>query len=116
MKFPPTLLLLAAASRLCAADFPAPYNSEPGNPSPIPAAEALAKITLPLGLQATLFASEPEGQNPIAMCFDARRRLWVAENYTYAERALRLEPARPHPDFRRHGWRWPRGFPPRFHG
>ncbi|MEO7317648.1 MAG: PVC-type heme-binding CxxCH protein, partial [Chthoniobacteraceae bacterium] len=91
MKFPASLLSLAVASPLFAADFPATYNSEPGNPSPIPAAEALAKITLPAGLQATLFASEPEVQNPIAMCFDARGRLWIAENYTYAERALRFD-------------------------
>ena len=30
-------------------------------------------------------------QNPIAMSWDARGRLWVAENYTYAERPARFE-------------------------
>ena len=51
----------------------------------MPAAEAVAKMQLPPGFKATLFASEPEVQNPISMAWDARGRLWVAENYTYAE-------------------------------
>ncbi len=38
-----------------------------------------------------LFAAEPDVQNPIAMAFDARGRLWVAENYTYAERAKKFD-------------------------
>ncbi len=54
-------------------------------------AESLAALQLPPGFQATLFASEPEVQNPIAMVWDARGRLWVAENYTYAERALKFD-------------------------
>ncbi len=79
------LLLLAAAPAL-AADFPAPYNSEPESSGQPPTAEeSLAMMDLPEGFSATLFASEPEVQNPIAMAWDARGRLWVAENYTYAE-------------------------------
>jgi len=38
-----------------------------------------------------VFAAEPDVQNPIAMSWDARGRLWIAENYTYAERAKRFE-------------------------
>ncbi len=62
------------------------YDSQKtdGNPL-IPAAEAVAKFQLPPGFQATLFAAEPQVRNPIAMTFDARGRLWVAENFTYAE-------------------------------
>ncbi|MCA9226212.1 MAG: hypothetical protein KDA47_11400, partial [Planctomycetales bacterium] len=30
-------------------------------------------------------------QNPIAMTWDARGRLWIAENYTYAERSQRFD-------------------------
>lgn len=79
------LLLLAAAPAL-AADFPAPYNSEPeASGNPLPAEESLAMMELPDGFSATVFASEPEVQNPIAMAWDARGRLWVAENYTYAD-------------------------------
>lgn len=93
MNSRPLLALLACSvlAPLHAADFPAPHNSEQGNPSPISAADALAKITLPPGFSTTLFASEPEVQNPIAMSFDTRGRLWIAENYTYAERTVRFE-------------------------
>jgi len=81
-----TLLLLSATVALNAAEFPTPYDSQKtdGNPLTSPQ-EALAKFQLPPGFQATLFAAEPDVRNPIAMTFDARGRLWVAENYTYAE-------------------------------
>jgi len=79
------------ATALGAGDFPALYNTEPGNPSPMPAEEALAKIKLPPGFKATVFAAEPEVQNPIAMSFDPQGRLWVAENYTYAEAPLKFD-------------------------
>ena len=47
-----------------------------------PAAAAKA-MTLPAGFQATLFAGEPDVQQPIAMALDDRGRLWVAEAYSY---------------------------------
>jgi putative membrane-bound dehydrogenase-like protein len=75
----------------CAADFPALYNSEPGNPSPMSPQEALKALKLPDGFKATLFAAEPDVQNPIAMAWDAKGRMWVAENYTYAERTKRFD-------------------------
>ena len=81
-------------SSLARADFPAPANSGAAPHLTRPAlspAESLAALQLPPGFQATLFASEPEVQNPIAMVWDARGRLWVAENYTYAERALKFD-------------------------
>src|SRR3954462_14334162 len=83
------LLLLIASFTLAASEFPAPYNSEQGNP--ISAAEAVAKMQLPPGFKATVFAAEPDVQNPIAMAWDARGRLWVAENYTYAESGRKFE-------------------------
>lgn len=85
--------LLAATATLAAfaADFPAPYNSEPGDPSPMSPQEALQALRLPEGFKATLFAAEPDVQNPIAMAWDAKGRMWVAENYTYAERAKRFD-------------------------
>jgi putative membrane-bound dehydrogenase-like protein len=73
------------------AEFPAPYNSEPGNPSPMSPKEALKALKLPEGFSATLFAAEPDVQNPVAMAWDGRGRMWVAENYTYAERAKRFD-------------------------
>lgn len=65
-------------------DFPTPTNSERRG-EPMPPAEALANFQLPSGFQASLFAAEPDVRQPIAMAFDPRGRLWVAENYTYAE-------------------------------
>ena len=89
MKFLFFALLLTSSA--FAADFPALYNSEPGNPSPMPPQEALKALKLPKGFKATLFAAEPEVQNPIGLAWDARGRMWVAENYTYAERAKRFD-------------------------
>jgi putative membrane-bound dehydrogenase-like protein len=79
-----TLLLLLAAFSLCASEFPAPYNTELDKSTPMSATEAAARMQLPPGFRATVFAAEPDVQNPIAMAWDARGRLWVAENYTYA--------------------------------
>jgi putative membrane-bound dehydrogenase-like protein len=66
-----------------AADFPTPFNTEKG--APMPAEEAAATMQLPPGFKCVVFAAEPDVQQPIAMAWDARGRLWVAENYTYAE-------------------------------
>ena len=57
----------------------------------MPAAEAAAKMQLPEGFKATAFAAEPDVQNPIAMAWDARGRLWIAENYTYAEEGKKFD-------------------------
>lgn len=91
------LLSLAALSLLAlpalrAGEFPEPYDTEPDDPDPpMTAAEAAKTATLPEGFRLTVFASEPEVRQPIAMCFDDRGRLWVAECYTYAERPLRWD-------------------------
>jgi len=89
MKLP--LLLILVAGTLRAADFPTPYNSEPDQSGPMPASEAAAKMKLPPGFKATVFAAEPEVQNPIGLSWDARGRLWIAENYTYAEGGVRFD-------------------------
>jgi len=87
----PILLSLCLLGSSLSADFPALYNSEPGKPSPMSAQEALKALKLPEGFKATLFAAEPDVQNPIGMAWDAKGRMWVAENYTYAERAKRFD-------------------------
>jgi len=61
------LLLVLTAFSLKASEFPLPYNSEPDHSGPMPAAEAAAKMKLPPGFKATVFAAEPDVQNPIAM-------------------------------------------------
>ncbi len=72
--------------------FPEPFNTEPtDHGAPLAPAEAAAAIDLPPGFTATVMAAEPDVQNPIAMAWDSRGRLWVAENYTYAEAGSRFE-------------------------
>lgn len=73
------------------ADFPEPYNSEAPGLDPPPAPESMAMIELPEGFSVSLFAAEPGVMNPIGMTWDERGRLWVAENFTYAERELRFD-------------------------
>ncbi len=85
------LWLLAMTFDVWGSDFPVPYNSEPDKSAPMPAFEAAATMKLPPGFNAAVFASEPDVQNPIAMAWDGRGRLWVAENYTYAERSLKFD-------------------------
>src|SRR5438093_12312610 len=89
MKTP--LLLLLPSLSLVASEFPVPYNSEPQETGRMPAAEAAAKMQLPPGFKATVFAAEPDVQNPIALAWDARVRLWVEETYTYAEGARKFD-------------------------
>lgn len=82
-------LFILALLSTAHAEFPKVYNSESGSP---PSAEAaLAMFTLPEGFEATVFAAEPDVRNPIAMAWDARGRMWVAENYTYAENSKRFD-------------------------
>ncbi len=73
-------------------DFPQIYNSEPNRDAePMSPEQAVATMKLPAGFRATVFAAEPDVQNPIAMAWDAQGRMWVAENYTYAERTQRFD-------------------------
>jgi putative membrane-bound dehydrogenase-like protein len=62
-----------------------------GRGGPLQAVEAAATIAMPPGFNTTLAAAEPDVQNPIAMAWDERGRLWIAENYTYAERTTRFD-------------------------
>ena len=65
--------------------FPAIFNTEKTPGGPMPAAEAARTTELPPGFSCKVFAAEPDVQQPIAMAWDARGRLWIAECYTYAE-------------------------------
>ncbi|HYV34086.1 MAG TPA: PVC-type heme-binding CxxCH protein, partial [Gemmataceae bacterium] len=73
--------------------FPDPYNSgtEKGLTPPLTAAQTIAKMKLPKGFKATVFAAEPDVRNPIAMAWDGKGRIWIAENYTYSEQAVRFD-------------------------
>ncbi|MAI34902.1 MAG: glycosyl hydrolase [Planctomycetaceae bacterium TMED240] len=51
---------------------------------PLPPAESIKHYAVPDGFTISLFASEPEiGGKPIAMAWDERGRLWIAETYDY---------------------------------
>ncbi|HVJ86986.1 MAG TPA: PVC-type heme-binding CxxCH protein [Caulifigura sp.] len=80
-------LTLVTALSLCAsahaADNPI-YNSETDlSVKPLTPAEAAKAFQVPEGFKVQVYAAEPDVQNPIAMAWDGRGRLWIAENYTY---------------------------------
>ena len=58
----------------------APTQSECPSPE-----EARKKMTVPEGYEVRCFAHEPMIQNPVAMTWDERGRLWVVELYEYPE-------------------------------
>src|SRR5207247_1769380 len=58
---------------------------------PLDPEQAANGLQLPPGFRAQVFAAEPDVQNPVAMTWDNRGRLWVAECYTYANRPTRFD-------------------------
>ena len=81
MKLSAFIFICSLVVCCSAADFTEIYNSEPDSIGQPPAPEeALKMLKLPGGFKATLFASEPEVQNPVAMAWDRRGRMWTAEN------------------------------------
>lgn len=50
--------------------------------------DALNRLHLPEGFRATVFAAEPEVRQPIAITFDTRGRIWIAENDTYSDNSV----------------------------
>ena len=75
-------LLIDSSSR--EEKFPELYNSEKSTSSPMPPDEVVKTAKLPPGFELSVFAAEPNVQNPIAITTDERGRLWVAENYTWS--------------------------------
>jgi len=72
-------------------EFPELFNTQQETERLLTPREALDSISVPEGFAVTLFAAEPDIQQPIALATDERGRLWVAENYTYAEREANFE-------------------------
>ncbi|MBM3846495.1 MAG: dehydrogenase, partial [Verrucomicrobia bacterium] len=78
---------------LVAAERPAVFNTQPESIPRMSAADAVKGFSLPPGFNATVFAQEPDVQQPIAIATDSRGRLWVAENYTYSESGVNFHPS-----------------------
>jgi len=86
-----TVVVALMARVIFAADqFPEPYDTEKAGTGPMSAEAAAKTFKMPPGFKVSVFASEPDVRQPIAMAFDPRGRLWVAENYTYAEAAVKF--------------------------
>jgi putative membrane-bound dehydrogenase-like protein len=89
-----TLALTIVLTQHCqpvAAEDIAVFNTEPSKLKFLTPQEALAGMTVPDGFEISLFAAEPDVQQPIALATDDRGRLWVCENYSYAERETGFE-------------------------
>ncbi|HUG69696.1 MAG TPA: PVC-type heme-binding CxxCH protein [Pirellulaceae bacterium] len=84
-----TFMLFAKAST--AEEFPKPFDTQELTEPFLAPEEARSRISLPEGFHVSVFASEPDVNQPIALATDERGRLWVAECYTYAESKTNFE-------------------------
>jgi glucose/arabinose dehydrogenase len=50
---------------------------------PLSPQDAIAKMIVPDGFSVELVAGEPDIQNPVAMTFDERGRIWITESFEY---------------------------------
>ena len=77
-------LFVSVCVLTCSHDPSVQAQSPVANPAaPMPPAEAARTMVVPDGFRVTLFAGEPDVQQPIGFCIDDRGRLWVAEAYNY---------------------------------
>ena len=83
--------LLSGNLFIHAQEWRSPYNSEPSDIPFTTPEEALDAVIAPDGYHVSLYAHEPDVQQPIALTTDHRGRLWIAENYTYSESALNFD-------------------------
>ena len=78
--------VLLTCQHLATGQLPAGLKNTQAPPSNPPSpTEALNKITVPEGFHVTLFAGDPHVAQPIAINYDDRGRLWVAESFSYIE-------------------------------
>ncbi len=78
-------LILASTFPLAAQLPEGIVDTQEGDAEPPTPEESLELITVPEGFKATLFAGEPDVAQPIAINYDDRGRLWVAESFSYIE-------------------------------
>jgi len=85
------ILVTAVFAPVIADDF-TPVNTQAASEEPLSPAEAIKRLRVPDGFQITLAAAEPDVRQPIAITFDDRGRLWVAESYSYDGSTFTDEP------------------------
>src|SRR4051812_30710251 len=85
------LFVVAASGVAWGAETAAPRDSQAESIALTTPQQAAASFTLPEGFAVSLFAAEPDVRQPIGLTTDARGRLWVAENFTYAEHPLNFD-------------------------
>jgi putative membrane-bound dehydrogenase-like protein len=85
------IALLAPSQLVCGDDFPEPNNTQDPKDQLADPAKLVAGMKVPPGFQLSLFAAEPQVQQPVAITTDGRGRLWVAEMYTYAESQVNFD-------------------------
>ncbi|MBL6755466.1 MAG: c-type cytochrome [Planctomycetes bacterium] len=80
---PSPILAALVAAPLSAAPLPTP--TAPSLPQEVSdeARQVLARMQLPEGFRAEVFASEPMLANPVAFCFDVFGRVYVAETFRH---------------------------------
>lgn len=78
------LAIVAAAADPPGSFVPRRQKEPPGKP--LEPTEAARRMTVPPGFAVELFAAEPDLVNPVAMTFDERGRVWVAESVEYPRR------------------------------
>ncbi|MCA9414387.1 MAG: cytochrome C, partial [Candidatus Omnitrophica bacterium] len=82
--------VLFLANSMGYAEIPSPYDTQKEE-IPLPSTgEIVSKWKIPEGFNIQLFASDPMVRQPIHITTDERGRLWVCENYTYAESGVRF--------------------------
>ncbi|HAC92728.1 MAG TPA: hypothetical protein DCF63_19170 [Planctomycetaceae bacterium] len=86
-----TLLSMCLTANLNAQDLQPINNERDSSAKPLSADQAAAAFQLPEGLNCQVFAAEPAVQNPIAMTWDGKGRLWIAENNTYSDHSQRFD-------------------------
>lgn len=65
----------------------------PKMPKPLSPADSMQHLVVPAGFEVQLVAADPDIKKPIAMGWDERGRLWIAETLDYPNRLL--EPGEP---------------------
>ena len=77
------LIFITAALPASGDETREPLNTQRSGQYPPSPLESLRQLHVPEGFQVTLAAAEPDVRQPIAIAFDDRGRLWVAESYSY---------------------------------